>query len=103
MRSETRQDACVPVVFAKKRDTAERCPLLPTASQFLFVFVQPARAKFLALRNRTYGPRGCYCRSSSGGSVTFQEHWNHGAFGFLDERQLVFADDVDADKVPQLY
>ena len=69
--------------------------------KFLFILVQSAGAKLLALRCRTYRPRR-HCRSSRSRSIAFEQHRNHRPFCFLHERKFVFAKQIDADEIPQL-
>src|ERR1700730_13311493 len=45
--------------------------------------------------------RARHRRRSRGGPLTLQQHGNHGVLGFLDEHELAFRTQVDADEVSE--
>jgi hypothetical protein len=95
----------------KKGHRVKRCPITYQQLDFapyalamnaggpvpLLVLVD--RAKFLALGDRANGSGGSGSRNRGSGPIALEQNRNHRAFRFLHERQLAFAEHVDADEV----
>src|SRR5581483_12488263 len=69
---------------------------------FLFAVEGSGGSKLTATGDAP-GGAGSERRCGRGGSVTFEQHGNHGAFGFLDEGQFAFGRHIDTHEVSELH